>query len=220
MMKTFCSKEIRIVSVMAAAIGVILVLWPATGRGQRTTRRTTSQPAVAYADPNATELGTQWADYGIILRRNIFSRQRTAPRPRVEPVERPPVPVPNPEAYFLLRGIVREGEAFLAFIEDTQSGEVLRLRPGDSVARGAVKALTLDELEYEMEDKTVTVRMGLDLEGGHGVATAVRTMDLPQLSTPAGPSATMPAGPTRTPSGDEAGILRRLMEQRRQQLGQ
>ena len=58
--------------------------------------------------------------------------------------------MPNPESYFLLKGVVQENNQFIAFVEDKQTGSVLRLRQGDRVARGTVKSLTLDGLEYEL----------------------------------------------------------------------
>lgn len=166
------------------------------------------------------------AKYDVVLQRNIFSRQRTPFRPRDRNGEAPVV-VPNPETHFLLEGIVQENNRFIAFVEDTQGGGVLRLRQGDRVARGTIKALTLDTLEYQLEDKTTTVRLGCDLEGTRGVV-AVPAVSAPSTSqSPAATSTAAPAGqqaqtqqPTPAPSGDEAEILKRLMEQRRQQLGQ
>ncbi|HSW00073.1 MAG TPA: hypothetical protein VLI39_07870 [Sedimentisphaerales bacterium] len=216
-MKTKCSSRSRVLSWAMAAAGLILVLWPETGQGQRS-RRETTQTTVAV-DPNAAAQPNAWASFDIILKRNIFSRQRTAPRPVAERREEPPRVMPNPESYYLLKGVVQENDDFIAFIEDTQSGTVLRLRRGDPVARGAVKTLTLDGLEYVMEDKTVVVQMGRDLEGGHGNLTPRQMLDL--AATPASPpSAPSATSPTTAPSGADSDIIRRLMEQRKQQLGQ
>lgn len=163
------------------------------------------------------------ATYEIILNRNIFSRQRSPFRPRDRNSETQVV-VPNPETHFLLKGIVQENSQFIAFVEDTQGGGVLRLRQGDRVARGQIKALTLDTLEYQLEDKTISVKLGCDLEGGRGTTVAV---GLPSMSQIPAPASTAPAGQqtqpqqqTPAPSPGEAEILKRLMEQRRQQLGQ
>jgi hypothetical protein len=160
----------------------------------------------------------QWAKYDIILTRNIFSRQRAAPQRqevRTEPVRA----LPNPEAYLLLKGVVQENGQFLAFVEDTQGGSVLRLRQGDRVARGAVKSLTLDALEYEFEGKTVPVSVGSDLEGGRGAAASEGLLDWSSLPSSAAQPTTGPQPPA-APSANEAEILKRLMEQRKQQLGQ
>jgi hypothetical protein len=164
------------------------------------------------------------AGYGIIFQRNIFSRQRTPFRPRQRAETQLVVP-PNPETHFVLRGIVQENNEVIAFIEDTQGGGVLQLRRGDHVARGAIKTLSLDALEYQLEDKTISIRLGYDLEGTRAPAamTADEVSIMPQTTAPAATAA--PAGqqtPTQTsaPAGNEADILRRLMEQRRQQLGQ
>jgi hypothetical protein len=164
-----------------------------------------------------------WAGYNIIFQRNIFSRQRSPFRPREKNGQPQVVVAPNPETHFILKGIVQEDNQFIAFIEDTQGGGVLRLRQGDRVARGAIKTLSLDALEYQLEDKTISVRLGCDLEGTRGVVTAPAGDLLGALQTPAPASTAAPAGQqaqTPAPTGNEAEILKRLMEQRRQQIGQ
>jgi hypothetical protein len=188
----------------AAAIALIIALWPQAGLGRDA------------AGPQDT-----WAKYQIILQRNIFSRQRGPIRRRerdIQPVTRRVV-TPNPESYFLLRGISQEDDTFIAFVEDTRSGEVLRLHEGDSVARGKVKALTLDSIEYQLgEDSTITIAMGQDLEGGRGAVTMGTLLELSAAPSPTGEQADTTQ--EQPPSEDEAEILRKLMEQRRQELGQ
>jgi len=158
----------------------------------------------------------QWAKFEIISQRNMFSRQRVPFRPR-DDTPPPPRVMPNPESYFLLKGITQENNLFIAFVEDKQSGSVLRLHEGDRVARGTVKSLNLDVLEYQLGDKTVTVTMGFDLEGGRGAVTAA---DLASYSPTAAPAASGSSpGQQALPAADEAEILKRLMEQRKQQGG-
>jgi hypothetical protein len=157
----------------------------------------------------------QWKKYDIILTRNMFSRQRIPPRRPEDMVERPKF-IPNPESYFLLKGIVQENNQFIAFVEDKQTGVVLRLRQGDHVARGEVKSLTLDGLEYQFQDKATPVSMGFDLEGRHGAVTASDLANFTPTATPAGSTS---SGSSPAPSADEAEILKRLMEQRKQQGG-
>lgn len=124
----------------------------------------------------------------------------------------PPKIMPNPESYLLLKGIAQENQQFIAFVEDKRTGSVLRLRQGDPVARGLVKSLYLDGLEYEFQGKTIAVHMGSDLEGGFGAVTAGDLASFTPLATPA-------AGPAPAPSADEAEILQRLMQQRQQEMG-
>lgn len=145
------------------------------------------------------------------------------------------VAAPNPETHFVLRGIAQEDNQVIAFVEDTQDGGVLRLRQGDRVARGAIKALSLDALEYQLEDKTISIRLGYDLEGVRSpvAVTLDEVSIMPQAPAPAQtpapaltaapagqPTQTRPQPQTSAPAGNEADILKRLMEQRRQQLGQ
>jgi hypothetical protein len=187
---------------LAVALGSVITLWPQSGLGREAT---------------ATEAQDTWAKYQIILQRNIFSRQRGPLRQRRAEQARPVV-TRNPESYLLLKGIVQEGGTFIAFVEDTQGNSVFRLREGDSVARGTVKNFTLDSIEYQLEDKTIHVMLGRDLEGGQGTLSMSRLFELSATSSPASDPNAAAEAPTL--SGDEAEILRKLMEQRKQQLGQ
>ncbi len=185
------------------------------GQAGRITKQAEPGPAPApMARRPRSERGEQWAKYNLILDRNMFSRTREKPLPPGEMVERPKV-VPNPESYFLLKGVVQEDNQFIAFVEDKRTGSVLRLREGDTVARGLVKSLNLDGLQYQFQDKTIPVTMNSDLEGGSGALTAG---DLASFSATAAPAASSTGA--APPSADEAEILKRLMEQRQQQLGQ
>ncbi len=191
-------------------------------------------PAATTA-PQAAAPQDSWAKYQLILERNIFSRQRGPVRRPGEDGDAGPVKVPDPETHFILKGIVQENNEFIAFIEDTQAGTVLRLRQDDRIARGVIKALSLDGIEYQLEEHTTAVKLGYDLEGNLGPVTAPAVVSQPVPTTPAAPAppagstrpaasapsvTSSPAGQQPAPAGDEADILKRLMEQRKQQLGQ
>jgi hypothetical protein len=156
-----------------------------------------------------------WAEYEVILERNMFSRQRGFRRRREEEPRREVV-VPNPESYLKFNGAVQEDGTFIAFVEDTRSGTVLRLRAGDPVARGVIKTLTLDSLVYELGDKTTTVQLGFDLEGGRGAVTMTELME---YSGTAAASSTGQAAESAAPTGEAADVLQQLLQRRQQELG-
>ncbi len=198
-MKTDCNK-LRLLVPLAVIPLIIMTIWPVEGLGAE------------------QEKQDSWEAFKVIVDRNMFSRQRGR---RVEQVQgeqmRTPV-VLNPESYYLLKGITQEDGEFVAFLEDTQRGRILRVRKGDSVARGVIKALTLDAIEYEFGEQTTTVAMGYDLQGGHGAVTLTQMYELSQTysTPPQQQKSTQPA----TTSEDEAEILKQLMERRQQQVGQ
>jgi len=148
--------------------------------------------------------------YEIIAQRNMFNRDRVSIRQREQRDERPR-PMPNPESYLLLKGIAHDNQ-FIAFVEDKRTGSVLRLRQGDPVARGRVKSLDLDSLEYEFQGKTTLVHVGSDLEGGIGAVTASDLASFMPLVAPT-------TGAAAPPTADEAEIIKRLEQQRQQELG-
>jgi hypothetical protein len=182
----------------------------------KSTDRRSSKPVEKPRVPSAGQ-DELWAKYNLILQRNMFSRKRVPIR-LVNDQPDPPKIIPNPESYFLLKGVVQENNQFIAFVEDKQTGSVLRLRQGDRVARGTIKSLNLDGVEYELADKTTAVSMGFDLEGRHGAVTAGDLASYAPTVAPAASGAT--TSPQAAPSADDAAILQRLMEQRKQQLGQ
>lgn len=160
-----------------------------------------------------------WSRFQIIVERNIFSRQRgPRQRERREEPERPRY-VPTPESRIVLKGIVNLNGAFTAFFEE--SGSILTLRAGDTVARGKLEALTLDHVVFQHEDQTRIVTIGQNLEGtyGSGNISYNEVMEWSQ-STSTSPDAGEAAAPTPEPAtGEESDILKQMMERRRQQLG-
>ena len=160
-----------------------------------------------------------WGIYKIIVERNMFSRQRRSRtnRPRIQRQVPVAPPAPDPESYVILKGVVQEDGEFIAFLEDTQSGQILRVRQGDSVVRGKIKSLNLDSIEYEFEDKTTTVTMGLNLQGGREGSTFAGMYELSQTYPSTSEEGTSES--SAPPSEDEAEILRQLMERRQQQVG-
>jgi len=213
-------KTLSICLVLAVALGSVLFLRPQPGLGQEATAPDPNvddgnEPPVTIERPAIAQ--NTWASYQIILQRNIFSRQRGPIRQRRTERTRPTV-TRNPESYHILKGIVQEDGTFIAFIENTQNNTVFRLREGESVARGTVKNFTLDSIEYQLEDKTISVVLGRDLEGGQGTLSLNRLMEL--SATSSAPVSDPNAAPEETvTSEEEAEILRKLMEQRKQQLG-
>ena len=219
-MKNKRSNRTSVPAVIWAVVGVVLVLGPTVAYSQRSSRQRVSRTArsVAPVDPNQAAKPNSWESFNLVLTRNIFSRTRIAWRPRQEEEQpRATVVTRNPEAYFVLKGVVQENDDFYAFVENSQDGTSLQVRRGDPVARGTIKTLTLDGLEYQMEGKDpVVVRVGYDLEGGIGVLSTNQMLDL--ASTPPSSPST-PSTPTGS-GADESEILKRLMEQRKQQVGQ
>jgi len=159
-----------------------------------------------------------WEAFKVIIDRNMFSRQRGRRTEQVQGDQMRTPPVMSPESYYVLKGIAQEDGEFIAFLEDTRRNQILRVRKGDSVARGVIKALTLDTIEYQFDEKTTIVAMGYDLEGGQGAITLTQIYELSQTysTTPQQQGATQPA----TTSEEEAEILKQLMERRQQQVGQ
>lgn len=119
--------------------------------------------SIAFTTEEETkEAAKTWDDYKIIAERNIFSRYRTKALPFSE--VRQPVVVPE-ESYFTLRGITKESNGYVSFIEDSRTMGITRLRKGDSIAEGRITGITLDYLYYENEGKTEKVEIGMNLEG-------------------------------------------------------
>ncbi len=193
-------KKLKMLALLAVSAALVIALWPAGGLGEEPAQK------------------DSWEAFKVIVEHNMFSRQRGR---RVEPVQGDQIRTPvvlNPESYYVLKGIAQEDGEFVAFLEDTRRNQILRVRKGDSVARGVVKALTLDTIEYQFAEQTTTVAMGYDLQGGHGAVTLTQMYELSQTysTTPQ----QQPSAQRAATSEEEAEILKQLMERRQQQVGQ
>ena len=224
-MKTNANRQIE--WALVAVLGLVVAAVPAVGLSQEAQATQEAQapqevnvPQDVQAPQEAQEappVQNPWDAFEVILNRNMFSRQRGF-RPRQDRDERRrEIAVPNPESYFRLRGVAQEDGTFVAFLEDTRSGSVLKLREGEAVARGTIKSLTLDTIEYQRDDQVTTVQLGSDLEGGQGAVTMNELMEWSQTATT--PSTATQETSSEAPAGDAAEILKQLMERRRQELG-
>jgi hypothetical protein len=161
-----------------------------------------------------------WDNYKIIVDRNIFSKNRRVyvERQRGEQKDRYVPPPPAPESYFVLRGIVKEDDVFAAFLEDTRGYEVLKVKAGEEIARGFVKSLTIDSLDYEMDGNSVSIFIGNNLQGR--ASTNLDYDELLEFSEMAGDSTSIPSSSGGSQSSDDNDLLKKLMERRKQELGE
>lgn len=157
-------------------------------------------------------------DYGVVVQRSIFKRERRsaalAPQ-RVEAAEAPePVPPEAPQAGFVLVGLVIEGDEARAHVEQATPPALLTLRAGDEVAGGRVAGVTLDAMTFEHDGESVRVLPGMNLLGRPAQPAAALPTAQPTTTGNPGGAATPPA------SGDNLSVAERMRLRRQQELGQ
>jgi len=166
-------------------------------------------------------------DYKILWERNIFSPDRGARRRQEVEGQARPKPEYRPEQDIVLRGVSQQGERWVAFFENLQSGVTTRVQKGEDLARGKVTAITLDNIEYDVNGETVQVAVGQTLDGGTPEAPvdygAFQDFVSGEPAVPAGETGTGSGPETGTeedgePTEDEAAILEKLMRQRQEEL--
>ena len=176
--------------------------------------------APAFAEQEPSQQNT-WDGYKVIVEKNIFSRNRwqQAERTARQGGATAPARARAPESFFVLRGITRDEDGFIAFIEDTRTYNMARTRVGDSVTEGTVKDMTLDHMAFELNGETRQIEIGMDLEGIAPQATNI------------GPAAFVPSSGISPQEGTDSGklapskeetedILKRLRERRQRELGE
>jgi len=173
---------------------------------------TSAQPQPPARPPTYSER------YGLLADHNIFVRDRTrivrggsggygpgGAGSSTQPSTRPTVR--SPEEALALRGVVIEDGGLHAYVEDTNSYNMLRLSPGDNVARGKVSAIQIDAVQYEGPGgHREWIEIGQDFTGHTAVAGS---------SFGVGAS-TQPSGPPIDPN-DPNLTLEQRMKLRRQQ---
>jgi hypothetical protein len=71
----------------------------------------------------------------------------------------------GPEAVFVFKGTVQAGMIFTAFLEDQSDKNVVQAAVGDPVARGRIKSIDLDAIEYETAGNSRRIEVGQNLNG-------------------------------------------------------
>jgi hypothetical protein len=112
--------------------------------------------------------------YGVLSEKNMFLRDRPKPRERTRAptttrVEQPP---PTPEQTLVLRGIVVEEGELRAYFENSRSGEIKRVAPGEEVASGRITDIQIDAVQFTREAQPIWIEIGHNLTG----AVAIRSM--------------------------------------------
>jgi hypothetical protein len=147
--------------------------------------------------PQAERQERSWAQYRILVDRNMFRSDR---RRIFVASTRPSAPVYDSDGGIVLTGIARHDGEFVAFFEDTRANETARARVGQTVGKGKVRRITLDEVEYEREGTVNRIGIGRSLTGTRAVVqVARRALVSPTMPTfSGGAAASQPAQPTAT----------------------
>ena len=111
----------------------------------------------------ATGKADSWDPFRLLAERNIFLRDRRRPEPIRS--EGPGPVADDGERRIVLTGTALCGAEFVAFFENTRTGDTIRARAGGAVGAGKLKSVTLDGVEYEAGERTTKIEIGWNLAG-------------------------------------------------------
>ena len=155
----------------------------------------------------------KWERYEKVVDFNIFVRQRgrrAAPVRRDDRENDRAVAMPAP--HMVLRGVSRRGGAWIAFVEDIRSGQVVKAASGDELNGGRVESISMAGISYSYGEAKVDVAVG-------GMIGASRGAPGTAMSPGAPASPTAGTKPAAAGSANELSILERLRRKREAQLG-
>jgi hypothetical protein len=173
------------------------------------------------------------ATFAVLTDRSIFYKGREVPVPRIyfpRPVG-PATTSPTADAAtmaaaaaaaaeqtLVFSGVTKADNVIDAFIEDQNSSKVTMYRIGEPIARGKITNITLDDLTYEQNGKTIHVSVGENLQG-----VMVQTTQ-PSVVSSGSSNSSETAAPNNLNSsggsggGDTNDVLERLRKRRQQEL--
>ena len=184
-----------------------------------------SEPGFAPAR-GATPRGENgfYQKYGILVERNIFSRNRTR---ETDKRDEKPKNVVQQSAHeeFVLRGISRWSKEYVAFLENTHYSQTKMYRIGDSVAEGKIKNITLDYVEFETKTNVKKVEIGKNMQGEIYTPSASfdDLIDQTGILSDQTKTSSEPATTTDSDAGaenpeEQNDILKKLLEKRKEEL--
>lgn len=172
---------------------------------------------VLFSAPAQEAPKRSYDQYEVIYERNIFSKDRLPPQQeRSGPSQ---VRTTQVLSIYLLRGIAVNEGSRVAFIEEQVSGQTMRAQVGTAVLNGRITGIQYDRVAFEQNGQTKYVKVG----GEFGkTETTVLTAAGEEPASDEKPAAVKPAASPaeKSSTGDESDILKKLMERRKNELGQ
>jgi type II secretory pathway component PulC len=171
------------------------------------------------AGESSTAPSSSYEDYKIVYEKNIFSRLRYTP------------PAQSREAggtrketvvlsLYVLRGVAVETQNRLAFIEDEISGQSRRLTVGDMILEGTITEIYPDRVVFRENDQSRDIRIGQEFDRLESVVERpiAGSAESPTQTAPASSAAPAKSSAPAS-SADEADVLKKLLERRKQEMG-
>jgi len=154
------SKKILALNVILAGVAVFLATWLARDLAAMrplpappAARRPAGAPAPEEPAPeNAAQ--DRLTAYNVIVAKYLFSPSRTEGAPEV--AKPPAVPLPPKP---MLLGVVVDGPASKAYLEDPATKRVFGYQVGDSVAGGKLEKITDDRIQISRADGVMDVML-------------------------------------------------------------
>ena len=170
-------------------------------------------PATQSASAPSTRPKRSLDDYRLIVDRNIFSRDRTRRSLAARSIAGPPATRPASQRHLVLTGAALQGEAPMAFFEDSLDGQTLWVQVGMPIGHGVVADISLDGVTYRNGKGERTIAIGEDMEG---IAVTLQASTTQGASAPADAPASADTAPA--PAGSENDVLQRMRLRRLQEL--
>lgn len=174
---------------------------------------------------NAVTSSSGWQRYGVIVDRNIFSRQRTSASrggnnaqggnntPGEATAPKPPAPPPEPGTQVVLIGVSFVGDYATAVFEDRRDGRIYAAQVGEKLIDRTVENISLDGVAVDHQGEKVQVVIGRTLAGTDAPTSTGAASSSSSSSSSASSSAS-----TEPISDAQKAILERLRARREEQM--
>jgi hypothetical protein len=152
------SRRLFVVNLILAACGLVFVAALAREMTRLhplpspPARRVQSAARIENVDPGASA-GDALAAYNVVVSKTLFNPSRTESHESPVTAARPLPPRP------MLLGVVLDGKASLAYLEENNSRRVLGYRVGDSVAGGRLDRISDDKVVITRPDGAMEVML-------------------------------------------------------------
>jgi hypothetical protein len=154
------SKKLLALNVVLAGVAVILAAWLV--RDLAASRALPPPPPPRRSAPASEEPATEKAAqeqlpaYNVIVAKYLFNPSRTEGAPPDAAQQKPAVPLPPKP---ILLGVVVDGPASRAYLEDPSTKRVFGYQVGDSVAGGKLEKITDDRIQISRTDGMMEVTL-------------------------------------------------------------